>query len=316
MKRRRGPYRTDPAAYTVRMLCQRFRESPTFRRWAPSSRSPREAILWRWERAQPDYDIRDLTRGELIEARDTVAAKRGTHAANNWLKVIRLVLAYAVDIGWLTTNPAAGIKALPGENPDGHRTWREDEIAAYLRHHREGPAHVAMMLMLWTAASRADVVQLGWQNVREGRIEYRRQKMRGRAAPLVSVPIMPPLQATLDALPPGRMTFLETVHGRPRSAKSLGNDLAGWVKAAGLDAADDLGRRLTCHGLRKACARRLAESGATDAQIMAWTGHSTRAMVTHYSSQYDRAAAADQAAERLGNISSGKVVRIGPKRPA
>ena len=35
-----------------------------------------------------------------------------------------------------------------------------------------------MMLTLYTGAARADAVRLGWQNVREGRLVYRRRKTR------------------------------------------------------------------------------------------------------------------------------------------
>ncbi|WP_337248116.1 tyrosine-type recombinase/integrase [Rhodovulum sulfidophilum] len=53
------------------------------------------------------------------------------------------------------------------------------------------------------------------------------------------------------------------------------------------------------HGLRKACARRLAEAGATTNQIASVTGHKTLALVQHYTAAAEREGLADSAFEKL-----------------
>ncbi|MEE4117684.1 MAG: tyrosine-type recombinase/integrase [Paracoccaceae bacterium] len=57
----------------------------------------------------------------------------------------------------------------------------------------------------------------------------------------------------------------------------------------------------TCssHGLRKACARRLAEAGATAHEIMAVTGHKTLAEVQRYTETATREGLADTAMGKL-----------------
>jgi integrase len=285
---------------TVRTLSRKYRtESPRALAWSRSTRQQQERAIQAWEMDAPEKDVRTITRGQIIERRNTIAAERGPEAANVWLKAVRGALDYALDLDWIEINPAAQVRRLPPPRPDGYRTWREDEIEAYLRHHQRGPARAALIVMLCTGASRADAVALGRMNIRAGRIEYRRKKLKRQRSPLISVPILPELQAVIDDMPAGQMLFLATAEGLPRSPKGLTGDMARWVRSAGLDAPDEEGRRLCCHGLRKACARRLAEAGATDAEIMAWTGHTTRSMITHYSRQYDRAGAADRALEKL-----------------
>ena len=182
------------------------------------------------------------------------------------------------------------------------------------------------VLALCTGAARCDLVRLGPGNIRGGRLVYRRQKMRGKPAPLVDIPLLPELAAEIAALPQ-RPTFLQTERGktsRPRSEKSLGGDFTRWVAEAGLLTLDERGRivggmdehglSLSLHGLRKALARRLAEAGATPQSIMAVMGHSTIAMAAHYSAAYDRGRAADMGLEKLGSATESPVVRLERKR--
>ena len=65
-----------------------------------------------------------------------------------------------------------------------------------------------------------------------------------------------------------------------------------WCDRAGLEAC-------SAHGLRKACARRLAESGATPHEIMSITGHKTLAEVQRYTEAAVREGLADSAMEKL-----------------
>ncbi len=55
----------------------------------------------------------------------------------------------------------------------------------------------------------------------------------------------------------------------------------------------------TAHGLRKACARRLAEAGATANEIASVTGHKTLSEVQRYTDQADRVDMANAAIEKL-----------------
>lgn len=65
-----------------------------------------------------------------------------------------------------------------------------------------------------------------------------------------------------------------------------------WCNAADLP-------ECSAHGLRKACARRLAEAGATAHEIMSVTGHKTLAEVQHYTEAALREGLADSAVAKL-----------------
>jgi integrase len=216
------------------------------------------------------------------------------------------LMRYAKRIGYIDADPmATKLESLPPLRPGGHRTWRDDEIAAFRAHWPLGTtARLVFELAAGTGASGVDLVKLGTPNIAGDRIRYRRQKTERRKGPeetpLVDIPILPELAEAL-ALVPERMTFLETEWGLPRSQGSLVHKWRAWVAEAGLGAPDRNGRHLSLHGLRKALGRRLAERGASPHIIMAVLGHESIASAQVYTKAYDRARAADAAAELLSS---------------
>ena len=75
-----------------------------------------------------------------------------------------------------------------------------------------------------------DAVKLGWFSIKDSqdgpRMTYRRQKTRRHKKPvLVSVPIADDLRAMLDTCDRNAGTFLQTVHGKQRSPKTVTGDM-------------------------------------------------------------------------------------------
>lgn len=311
----RGPYKTKPTAGTLRALVDAFRASPRYEAWSPHTRERADAALARLVEKHGAEPAKNLTRGRIQQGVDKIARRDGYGAALAWLRTVSAMLAYGTRIDWIPYNPARDVEKPRPPHREGLRTWREDEVAAFLAHYPLGSTpHLAMTLMLYTGAGRSDACALGRQNIRNGCIEYRRQKTRKVGGPLISLPILPPLAEALALVPPDRMTFLETNRRRPRDPNGLTEEMRRWCRAAGLDAPDEYGRRLTCHGLRKAMARRLAEAGCTAAQIAAVTGHQSLREVERYTRAYDRAGAAAEALVKLADAPMNNVRTFRPKR--
>lgn len=271
-------------------VIQSWYRTPEFTRLAKSTQRHYRQIAERLREQHGHRPVAGLSR-QVVKS--LMAQKADTPAAaNHVLRILRLVLEHAMEMELIESNPARTVKKYATTNPDGYHTWSEDEINEFFSHWGEGtPADLAVSLMLYTGASRADAVQLGPQNVKGGRIQYRRQKMKHRDGVLVDIPIHPELARRLDRLPPDQSTFLQTDQGKARTAAGLGNVMRKWCTAAGLEGC-------TAHGLRKACARRLAEAGASPHEIMAVTGHKTLAEVERYTSKVGRAGLADRAMGR------------------
>lgn len=108
-----------------------------------------------------------------------------------------------------------------------------------------------------------------------------------------SIPITPELAEAIAPFSDTTGPYLQTQHGKPYTADGFGNWFRRKVREAGLP--------LGCspHGLRKAMSRRLAESGSTNQQGRAVTGHKTDREFTRYAAKANKAAMADEAMANL-----------------
>src|SRR5262249_54034290 len=142
-----------------------------------------------------DKPVARLTREHI---KSVIGSKSDTpQAANNLLKVLRLLLNYAVDINMIASNPALGVKRYKCHG-DGFHTWTESEIARFEERHPIGTkARLAFALLLYTIQRRSDVVRFGWQHVEGDGIVLRQQKTD---TPL-HIPIHPELAKVLAAAP-------------------------------------------------------------------------------------------------------------------
>lgn len=272
-----GAGRTVPKS--VSALISHYYQSREYAALAASSRTTYRGILERFRELHGDKRV------SHIEYRHIEAMMRERietpQAANNLLDRLKVLLDMSVRLGWRKDNPARLVRAYPSKT-GGHYTWTDEDIERFLRAHPPGTlAHTAMTLMLYTGAARSDAVRLGQGNVRNGRIQYRRQKTAGTGGDLIDIPIHPKLREVIDACRPDAFTFLETAHRKSRSPNGLGNLMREWCDAAGLP-------ECSSHGLRKAIARRLAEAGATTHEIAAITGHKTLKEIERYTNAADR----------------------------
>ncbi|MFM1814090.1 MAG: hypothetical protein RLZ98_785 [Pseudomonadota bacterium] len=196
-------------------------------------------------------------------------AKSSTpHAANGVVKALRQLFRFAVDYDYMTSNPATDVSYL-ATSSEGHHAWSEEEVAQFENFHPEGsPARLALALLLYTGQRRSDVVRMGPQHVKDGWLTITQRKNKRRNPVTVSLPVLPELQAAIDVTPVTDLTFLKTALGRPFTSNGFGN----WFRKR----CDETGlRHCSAHGLRKAGARRAAENGATEHQLMAIFGWKT-----------------------------------------
>jgi len=254
---------------TIGALVAGYLASSDYRLLADNTKRTYRYHLERFRRANGDKSVRQITPQSLREKLDTMS---GTPAsANIFLKVMRALCKYGLERGMLQSNPAAGVKRLR-DRTDGIATWTDREIDRFEARHPVGTkANLAMRLLLYTAQRRSDVVRLGRQHERGASLHVRQQKT---GAWLV-LPIVPALREALDKTPKGGLTYLVTEFGKPFSLAGFGNWFRDRCNEAGL-------RNVSAHGLRKAAARRMAESGMSAHEIMSITGHRSLAEVERY----------------------------------
>jgi integrase len=287
--RKAGAGATKTIPGSVNDLVAAWYQSPEWKALADLTKRTYRGVIEPFRQKHGDKPVNRLERrhvmGFLAEKAETPSA------ANNLRKRLAQLLDHAIALDWIKANPARLTKPykITGE---GFHAWDEGEIARFFAVHEPGTvAHRAVALMLYTGAARVDAVKLGPMNLKGGRIEYRRQKTAKTNGVLVSIPLHPDLAQVLATCPSDR-PFLATAYGKSRSPDGLGNLMRQWCDEAGLP-------ECSAHGLRKACARRLAEAGATAHEIMAVTGHKTLAEVQRYTETAMREGLADSAHAKL-----------------
>jgi integrase len=290
-----GASRSRPG--TVAALVAAYFAAARFKALAPSTQSTYRGIIERFRQEHGDKRVALLQREHIAKMLGRKAATPA--AANNWLRMVRMLMQFAVEEGVRGSDPTAGVKGVR-QRSEGFYTWSETDIATFEAKHPVGTrARLALALLLYTAQRRSDVVRIGRPHVRDGVLAIRQQK----TGTLVEIPMHPELVRVLEATPlehPQCLTFLATQYGQPFTPPGFTN----WFRERCAEA--NLPKACCPHGLRKAASRRLAEAGCTAHQIMSITGHRTLKEVTRYTEAADRKRLAQSAMATITGTGSGK----------
>ena len=286
-----GADRVKPG--TITELVARYYRSPEFVGLKGSTRSTYRSIIEPFREAHGDKRVVLLKREHI---KDMLAKKAQTPtAANNWLKRMRQLMVFAIDLGMRTDDPTIGVKPLRITSA-GHPMWTESDIGAFRLKHPPGTrARLAMEMGLCTMQRRGDLVRMGRQHLQAGLLAIRQQK----TGTLIEIPVLAELQAELDQLPASQLTFLMTEQGKAFTAGGFGN----WFHDMAAEAGLPMG--FNTHGLRKAGATRGAEAGWTDHEIMAWGGWKTLSEVQRYTRAVNRRRLAQGAVHKLTTGTAG-----------
>lgn len=248
-----------------------------------------EEICESGKKRRGDLPYKMMERKHVLEIRDTIRDTAG--AQNNVVKTVSAMFGWAISVGLADRNPAIGIEHL--HSGDGFHAWTVDEVRQYEERHPQGSkARLALHLGLFTGLRLSDLATLGKQHIRDGWLYVRPGKTGKSSGVVVEIPVLAELQATIEATETGDMTFLITDLGRPFTVNGLGNKMRQWCDQAGLP-------QCSMHGLRKAGATIAADNGATDSQLMAIFGWTTKKQTTLYTKKADRKRLAGEAIRKL-----------------
>ncbi len=128
-----GQGRTKPG--TINALAVRYYAPAEFRQFAASTKFTYRGII---ERFRGEHGNKSNAELQRTHVKDMVAARADTPAAaNNFLRMVRMLMAFAVDLEMRKDDPTRGIKPLK-MNRDGFHTWTEVELDQYRAHHPIG----------------------------------------------------------------------------------------------------------------------------------------------------------------------------------
>jgi integrase len=262
--------------------------SQTFRALSGGTPAHRRSILERFREQYGDRRLAALPSEFIIVLLDTLPP----FVARNWLKALRHFMRWCQTRKLVHADPTLGIR-VKAPKSDGFHSWLESEIAQYEAAHPVGTkARLALGLGLYTAQRRGDVVRMGPQHIRNGELSVR----QGKTNAALIIPVLPELQAIIEATPTGHLTFLVTTTGKSYGANDFSEQFRRWCDAAGLPP------ECSFHGLRKAALTRLADAGKTVHQIAAVSGHKSLKEVERYTKAADQKRLAREAllGEQIG----------------
>jgi integrase len=265
-----APNRPDVLPGSLRALVQQYKASGEYRQLTPATQKGYMRILDPLLPKYGDLLVRDLHREWITRHHDALADT--PRKANYFVSVLSVVLSWGLDRGFGTVNVAARIKKLRGG--ESYRPWTLPEIDKMIGA-AAGRVALPVLIGLYTAQRRADVLKLPWSAYDGRTITLRQSKAREKARIMV-IPVHPTLKAALDAAPKTAVTICARSDGHSWKVDHFAKAFAKARRDLSLPA------DLQFHGLRHTAASRLAEAGASDAQVQAITGHETRAMVEHY----------------------------------
>jgi integrase len=172
----------------------------------------------------------------------------------------------------------------------GWLDWPEEIIAQYEAHFPKGhDARTALDLGLYTGQRKSDVVRMGKQHRKHGKIAVTQSK----TGTSLKIPEHPALTESLNLVPKDRLTFVATKGGGvPFTPNGFGHRFKLWCREAGIPPG------YSFHSLRKSCLRRLAEAGCSAPQIMAISGHKSMAEVQRYIDAVNQERMGEQAIAR------------------
>jgi len=278
-----GASRTDPG--TISALCVLYYKSAEFNAITADTQRRRRKTI-------EEFRIKNGTKRVATITTDDIRRMMGLieniYEKRVWFKAVRALFKAGVP-SLRSNNPTDDIPSVKLPKTDGHLPWSDDEIQQYRDFWKLGSQErLVLEFALEALSRRCEVVRLGPQHVKDGRIRIARAK----GSKDVDIELTPELKAAIEAMPKGQMVYITTGKGKPRSAVSLGNNFAKWATAAGLPA------HCRLHGLKKSGMNRLVDAGATAHELMAVSGE-TLVMVQHYTAKFDRRKAGDRGIKKL-----------------
>ena len=279
----------ETRAGTFGALIQEYKRAPS---WAAIGPKTRISYLLAFDRlAELDaVPVADFRRRHALAIRDAMRATPGN--AKVTMKVLSMLLNFAVEREYLEVNPVKAVKSLPiGE----HRRWPDEAIDFACRVLPENLRR-AVVLALYTGQRRGDCAAMLWSHYDGAGIEVTQIKTGAR----LWVACHRALREELAAWKEGAtaVTILTNSDGKP------------WAQSAVLGTAfSTVCRRypeldgLTFHGLRKTAAAKLAEAGCTPHEIQAITGHKSLAMLQHYTKEAGQRQRSSAAITKLETVS-------------
>ncbi|MBW4982533.1 tyrosine-type recombinase/integrase [Mameliella sp. CS4] len=272
----------------IAAVIRHYMASRKYARKASRTRADYEAHLIALSEKLGKIEPRRIERRHVIEWLDAWAKAATPHLANYRLRVFRIVMEHAIDMGLLSAgqNPAKGVTELEYDRVE-RQPWPVNLVQAF-RSEAEGDTLLLFEMLLGLGQRVGDTLSLRWPQYDGDWFAVRQRKTGNR----VWLPVPPALAETLDARPRDALFIFPNADLTGHLTYSAARQRFMRVrKRIGAEAYD-------IHALRHTRASELAAAGHDDATIMAITGHKSVAALRIYTEEARQKARAERTKNR------------------
>ena len=252
-----------------------------------------------WKKELGSIPLNKLTRGVISEVRDKLVREpitprgntgkgvtgrpryRRPATINRFVAALSVVLSHAArDWEWMAENPVTRMRKVRENNEDrGHCLTDEERLRLLEVCKKSGSSklYLLVIFLLATGARTGEVLGLRWENLdlENGRASLKRTKNGQPRTLFLSGQLVEMLGGLREQAKPRQADLIFPGHvdlAKPLDLKRPWDDAR---KLAGLPT-------FRLHDLRHSCATYLAQTGATEHEIMKLLGHKTPQMAQRY----------------------------------
>ena len=286
-----------PAAGTFAALIVAYKSSPALLRQADKTRADTFRYLDMIQADHGHRTVKGCRTADIRRMRDAYAALPGK--ANNWLKHMKVLMAFAVEYEWRQDNPARPVEPLEGGE---HEPWPVEVLERALAA-ATPMLRLAIVTGLCSGARISDVIRMqhGWHDRQIMRFTTHKKVGKKHRGVDVAVPMHKLWLAEIDQLPRSAVTILYDRMGKPFSDTDILQErirrLMGDIGSPTY-VTNGRERGYSFHGLRKNAACYLHKLGLSDTEIGSICGM-TPETVRHYTKRARSLMVARGAADRV-----------------
>ena len=284
--------------YSLHALIAIYRTSDAFTQMLKlSTQKDYGRLLDRLDTAYGPESFKSLTPKIVRRIRDRADSPS---TGNRFVSLIRILGEQAIELDWISVNPAADVKKRKYKKRHVH-DWTDQEIGFFLNAYGAGTMERLAFLLIYDTAQRgSDAFRFGPQHLKDGVLVFRQEKT---GTPL-RIPLQSETAAEIERHKSGQLAFVLSSNGRPYKRKPFQQWFSRRCNEIGLT-------HCSAHGLRGARLRRYAEAGASFEQMKSIGGHKTTSQLQTYIRNASQARIAEQTADDLGGLNLATLKLIG-----
>lgn len=256
-----------PVVRSFSKLIETYRSSPHFLALADRTRKDYAKVMDYLVEIVGNDAPAKMIRRDVIEAQ--MANTHRSRFANEIVAQLSRLFEFAINLGWITHNPARGVARL--KTGDGHHPWPQALVDKYTDA-ATGSDLTIFELAIGTGQRIQDILDMRWSDIEDGGINVKQNKTGAE----LYIPFTGRLAQHLASTPKKGLWIVTTTLGRKMHYNTAEQRFRIVRKAVGAEG-------FVMHGWRYTAAHQLILAGCTDAEVAAITGHKSLEMVAKYS---------------------------------